>query len=187
MSKIEGKAKRYNGSPVDYVLLFDWLTGDRIGKSVPDAAGNWQYEHFTNLNCGITYVADGCEPITHGAYQFISNNTDSDNVGQQGSIGFGVGFTNTLPPGLAEMEGTRILGHANYGNYQHTDGSIMVYVPMFYYRWGGTNSPYVVKYGANSLDIKDRYAFTGVEDANANGYAVHRAFYDNGQLKTAFC
>lgn len=71
MSKIEGKAKRYDGTPVDYVLIFDWLTGSFISKRVPDAAGNWSYDYFADLDCGITYVANGCEPITHGAYQFV--------------------------------------------------------------------------------------------------------------------
>lgn len=68
MSVVNGKAKRFNGTPIDYVLLFDWLTGDRIGKAVPDGLGNWKYYYSSNLKCGITYVADGCEPISHGAY-----------------------------------------------------------------------------------------------------------------------
>lgn len=72
MSVIEGKAKRYDGTAIDYVLLFDWASGGYVGKSVPDAAGNWRYEYVNDLNVGITYVADGCEPITHGAYQFIA-------------------------------------------------------------------------------------------------------------------
>ena len=72
MSVIEGKAKKYDGTAIDYVLLFDWASGGYVGKSVPDASGNWQYEYVKDLNVGITYVADGCEPITHGAYQFIA-------------------------------------------------------------------------------------------------------------------
>lgn len=76
MSKIKGKAKKFDGTAVDYVLLFDWVTGNCIGKSVPDVAGNWVYNHTSDLNVGITYVADGCEPITHGAYNFIAVATD---------------------------------------------------------------------------------------------------------------
>lgn len=72
MSVIEGKAKRYDGTPVDYVSIFNWTDGKCIHQVIPDAAGNWEYEYFTDLNIGITYVADGCEPITHGAYQFIA-------------------------------------------------------------------------------------------------------------------
>ncbi|MGY8856850.1 MAG: LamG-like jellyroll fold domain-containing protein [Pseudomonadales bacterium] len=73
MPIIEGKAKKYDGTSIDYVLLFDWATGNYIGKSMPNASGNWQYEYTDDLNIGITYVADGCEPITHGAYQFLGD------------------------------------------------------------------------------------------------------------------
>lgn len=69
----QGKAVRYDGTPIDYVMLFDWLTGSYIGKAVPDAAGNWSYVLATNVNCGITYVAYGCQPITHGPYDLISD------------------------------------------------------------------------------------------------------------------
>lgn len=70
MSRIDGRAKKYNGGAIDYVMLFNWSTGSIIGTAKPDASGNWKYYYFSNLNCGITYVANGCEPITHGAYQF---------------------------------------------------------------------------------------------------------------------
>lgn len=71
MSTINGVAKRYNGNAIDYVLLFDWISGKCIGKCVSDLVGNWSFDYYVNLNIGITYVADGCEPITHGSYQFI--------------------------------------------------------------------------------------------------------------------
>ncbi|WBF05299.1 concanavalin A-like lectin [Psychrobacter phage vB_PmaS_Y8A] len=73
MAKIKGVAKRFSGDPVDYVLLFDWLSGKCLGKSVPDTLGNWSFSYYSYVNCGITYVADGCEPITHGAYEFPYN------------------------------------------------------------------------------------------------------------------
>lgn len=69
MSKIEGKAKKYDGTAIDYVSIFDWVDGKCIAQVVPDAAGNWQFNYFADLNIGITYVANGCEPITHGPYQ----------------------------------------------------------------------------------------------------------------------
>ena len=73
MAKIEGKAIRFNGDPVDYVLLFDWLSGNCLGTSIPDALGNWSFSYYSYVNCGITYVADGCEPITHGSYEYPYN------------------------------------------------------------------------------------------------------------------
>lgn len=70
MSKIEGRAKKHDGTAIDYVSIFNWSDGKCIAQVTPDATGKWEYEHFTNLNIGLTYVADGCEPITHGSYTF---------------------------------------------------------------------------------------------------------------------
>lgn len=70
MSKIRGKAKRYDGASIDYVSLFNWIDGKCIAQVVPDSAGNWVYDYFKDLNVGITYVSNGCEPITHGEYEF---------------------------------------------------------------------------------------------------------------------
>lgn len=71
MATIRGRAKRFDGLPVDYVLIFGWKNGQRIAKRIPDAAGNWSFDYSTNLIVGITYVADGCEPIAHGPYEFV--------------------------------------------------------------------------------------------------------------------
>lgn len=69
MTWLRGKAKKYSGKPIDYVSLFNWPDGKCIAQVKPDSAGNWKYSYRENLNCGITYVADGCEPITHGPYE----------------------------------------------------------------------------------------------------------------------
>ena len=70
MSKIAGNAKKYNGAKVDYIMLFDWATGDEITVIPPNEDGSWEYEYFAEMKIGITYVADGCKPISHGAYFF---------------------------------------------------------------------------------------------------------------------
>lgn len=72
MSLIQGIAKRYDGGAIDYVQIFDWLTGQYIGIATPNAQGNWSYNYYTDLNCGFTYVAHGCEPLAHGPYSFIA-------------------------------------------------------------------------------------------------------------------
>lgn len=78
MAKIQGKAKKFDGTPIDYVMFFDWFTGGCIGKAVPDLAGNWSFNYYRSLNYGITYIADGCEPLTHGKYEFsVSAPADS--------------------------------------------------------------------------------------------------------------
>ncbi|AAZ18312.1 hypothetical protein Psyc_0449 [Psychrobacter arcticus 273-4] len=109
-----------------------------------------------------------------------------NDIGVQGALGFGTGITNKLPTGMSQMQGTAIKGHENWGNYQYSDGSVMVYVPRFYYRWGHVNSPNYAKYGVNALDVKSIYDFVDVVAANAAGYALHRAFYDDGQIKDGF-
>lgn len=73
MATINGRAKRYDGLSIDYVLIFAWKTGACIAKRIPDGAGNWSFSYDTNMIVGITYVADGCEPITHGAYELVLN------------------------------------------------------------------------------------------------------------------
>jgi hypothetical protein len=54
--------------PIDYVSIFNWVGGKCIAQVVPDAAGNWEFVYTADMTIGITYVADGCEPITHGPY-----------------------------------------------------------------------------------------------------------------------
>lgn len=71
MSVIEGKAKKYDGTPIDYVSIFNWADGKCIDQVVPDAAGNWEFVYSIDIIIGVTYVADGCEPITHGPYNIV--------------------------------------------------------------------------------------------------------------------
>lgn len=72
MSKIVGKAKRFNDNPIDYVLIFDWATGEEIDTVIPAANGDWEYEYYGTLKVGFVYVGDGCEPIAHGPYDFVA-------------------------------------------------------------------------------------------------------------------
>lgn len=71
MAVINGRAKRYDGTAIDYVLIFRWKDGKCLGKSILDKAGNWSFEYHNNMIIGITYVADGCEPISHGPYELV--------------------------------------------------------------------------------------------------------------------
>lgn len=68
MTWLRGKAKKYDGGSIDYVSIFNWPTGECIAQVQPDDMGNWKYDYYADLNIGITYVANGCEPITHGPY-----------------------------------------------------------------------------------------------------------------------
>lgn len=108
-------------------------------------------------------------------------------IGIQGGQGFGVGiYPFPLPSGFSYMDGTESPASDNYGNYQYSDGSIMAFIPRFYYRIGNTASPRYATYGANAIDIAGINTFTTEAAANAAGYAMHRAFKDGGADKSGF-
>lgn len=103
-------------------------------------------------------------------------------IGIAGGAGFGVGICVPPPAGFSPMAGYDNPLSDNYGNYQYLDGSIMCWVPAFYYKWGtGANGLAV-----NVVDIKPYSAYADVATANAAGYALHRAFYDGGAVKAGF-
>lgn len=105
----------------------------------------------------------------------------------QGGQGFGVGvYPFALPSGFSTMSGTTNISSANYGNYQYSDGSVMVFIPKFFYRIGNASSPRYATYGLNAIDIVGANVFANEAAANAAGYAMHRAFYDGGSEKSGF-
>jgi hypothetical protein len=107
-------------------------------------------------------------------------------IGTPGQHGFGVGICPSLPSGFSPIFGTTDPSHDNYGNYLYSDGSIMVWVPAFYYRIGHTNNPTYAAHTVNSVDILPYSAFADVAAANTAGYALHRAFYDAGAIQLGF-
>lgn len=122
-----------------------------------------------------------------GESSFTTAATFGGLIGTQGGQGFGVGvYASTLPSGFSAMTGTTDATHANYGNYQYSDGSIMVFVPKFFYRIGGAASPRYATYGANAVDVVGIETYANEAAANAGGYAMHRAFYDGGAEKSGF-
>ena len=100
-----------------------------------------------------------------------------NHIGTPGALGFGVGICpGPLPSGMGKMFGTEDPNSDNYGNYQYTDGSVMVWLPAFYYKVGtGANGLAV-----NVVSIAAFSAYADVATAAAAGYALHRAFYDGG-------
>lgn len=108
-------------------------------------------------------------------------------IGEAGGQGFGVGvYPEELPAGFTAMAGFDDPASDNYGNYQYQDGSVMVFVPAFYYRFGHPDSPRYADYGANALDIVSAGTYADRTTAAADGYALHRAFIDGGQSKSGF-
>ena len=103
-----------------------------------------------------------------------------NNIGTAGQAGFGCGIClGPLPAGMAELFGTKDPLSDNYGNYQYSDGSVMVWVPAFYYKWGTGSNGLAV----NEVSIVPFSAYSSVATANAAGYALHRAFYDGGAVQ----
>jgi hypothetical protein len=102
-----------------------------------------------------------------------------NHIGTPGQQGFGVGIAPSLPYNFAKLYGTDDPASDTYGNYQYTDGSIMVYVPAFYYKYGtGANG-----FALNVCDVKAFSYYADVATANAAGYALHRAFYNGGKIR----
>lgn len=125
--------------------------------------------------------ADG-DVATARATMLVAVSAITNAIGTPGAQGFGVGICPSPPPGMTELAGCRDSASENYGNYMFQDGSIMVWIPAFYYKWGtGANGLAV-----NEVDIKPTSAYADVATANAAGYALHRAFYDGGAVKTGF-
>jgi len=103
-----------------------------------------------------------------------------NHIGLAGQQGFGLGICpGPLPAGMSEMPGTRTPTSDNYGNYIYSDGSVMIWMPAFYYKYGtGANG-----LALNDVDVKAFSDYQTVGAANAAGYALHRAFYDGGAVQ----
>lgn len=112
--------------------------------------------------------------------KFLAHFGAINDIGIAGAIGFGVGICPALPAGMSDMPGTMITGHDNYGNYQYSDGSVMCWIPAYYYRWNGADSPRKAVYGNNACDVLPFNAFPSVLAAAVAGWPLHRAFWDDG-------
>ena len=105
-----------------------------------------------------------------------------NHIGTPGQQGFGVGIAPSLPTGFNKLYGTDDPASDNYGNYVYTDGSVMCYVPAFFYKYGtGANG-----FALNVVDIQPFSAYASVSAANSAGYALHRAFYNAGTIRPGF-
>jgi len=109
-------------------------------------------------------------------------------IGNPGEAGFGVGIcpTASLPSGMTPLPGYDTVGDSNYGNYQFSDGSVMVFIPKFYYRIGHASNPTYATYGVNSVDVQGIDTYPDTASAEAAGYALHRAFIDGGVEQPGF-
>ncbi len=126
----------------------------------------------------------GSEVVIDGNGMTIGINIRESFIGVSGKESFGLGPCPTalLPSGFKGVKGYSDPTHDNYGNYQYVDGSIMVFIPKYYYKVGtGANGLAV-----NVIDVKGTDAYVSTATANADGYALHRAFIDGGGEKAGF-
>ena len=121
------------------------------------------------------------KPVT---IQFKTSN--GGEIGKPGTMGFGVGVypgddLDTL--GLVPMAGYTDPLNENYGNYQRSDGSVLVFIPAFVYSFSD-------KQGAESASGFGVRSFNdfGYDEtlANSKDYIVHEAFLDGTQTKSGF-
>jgi hypothetical protein len=98
--------------------------------------------------------------------------TGDENVRHSG----GVGVCPELPAGFTGVTGYNVLGSDNYGNYTYSDGSVMVWISIHYYKYDADNT----------VDIRPYSYFADLATAQASGYTIHRMFYDNGAVQPGF-
>ena len=105
-------------------------------------------------------------------------------IGISGQQGFGVGVCPpvSIPTGMSEMAGTRVLGHDDYGNYQFQDGSIVCWIPIHWIKIGtGLNGLDV-----NEISVVNYSTYADEATANAAGYFLPRVFIDGGAIKQGY-
>lgn len=119
---------------------------------------------------------------TTGWFQASFFAPEVHSIGIPGTAGFGVGVAPELPDGMSPLPGTNSVLSPEYGNYQYSDGSICCFIPTYFYKYGTGSNGLAV----NQVDIKPYSFFNSASEANANGYTVHRAFYNGGTLRRGY-
>ena len=136
---------------------------------------------MSNLTLRNIYGKDG-QPVSFPNGIIIGSGASGsvNNIGTPGQPGFGVGICpGPLPTGMVAQSGYNDPMSDTYGNYQYSDGSVMVWMPAFFYKWGtGSNG-----LALNEVSIKAFNAYATISDAGSAGYALHRAFYDGGAVQ----
>ncbi len=131
-----------------------------------------------------TAPAASSDAVSFGALKTYTPFPAFNDIGVAGQPGFGTGIAQVLPTGMTAYPDSYNPLSDNYGNYVYSDGSVMVWIPAFFYKYGtGANGLAV-----NIIDVKPLSAFIDVATANTAGYALHRAFYNGSDTvyKTGF-
>ena len=97
--------------------------------------------------------------------------------------GLGVCPTDILPEGMEPLPGYTDRLHRHFGNYQYADGSIMCWVPKFFYRENHPDNPTHAAYAPNDIHVVGTETFANRAQAEAAGYVLDRSFIDGGAEK----
>ncbi len=159
-------------------------TTNKTSWNVPSGVLTVSTVYYARVkHTGATLGSSGFSPDV----VFTTTANFGGKIGIQGTQGFGLGtFPGTLPVGFSNTSLNTDVNNANYGNYTYSDGSVMCFIPRFYYRIGSPSSPRYATYGLNSVDILGIDTFASTAVANAAGYALHRAFIDGGVEKSGY-
>lgn len=124
------------------------------------------------------------ETVQATVSQLLSGVVSTNKIGTPGDTGFGVGvYPDTLPAYMTAMSGTFDPAHANYGNYQvTTDGSIMCYIPRFYFKITNSVISNMTGDGTNvTLTLATAHNYTRIGEKvyieGATGFALPAGLY----------
>jgi len=158
------------------------------GAEYPSSPGVNQSWYISGLSVnGYTYVGGDLVGLktysmdkiiyTAGGWSLVSSNSNItvtgskagklNDIGIVGEVGFGVSATNFIPSGWKPLAGFSDSYSPNYGNVEDSHGSVMVFIPKFWFRWNVDNT----------LDIAN---------VATAGFVLHRAFKDGGAVKNGF-
>jgi len=150
---------------------------------------------ISQMTAATSVAANDVAPIVQGGVnkrvdmqtlRTYMTGVNANDIGTPGAAGFGVGICPSLPAGFSPLPGSTDPLSTNYGNYQYSDGSVMVWIPAYYLRIGHPSNPTYATYGVNSIATEPLSAYPSEAEANADGYYLHRAFVNAGANQPGF-
>ena len=152
----------------------DWFVTD---VNIPNTASGTTRAILNDGSVTMLHTYTPKLPTDVVTLQYVSN-VNPVGLGAPGEVGFGVGALSDadLPTGWSMMAGHHTKASANYGNVLDKTGSVMVWIPAFYFKWNVDNT----------VEVKDFHAFDTEAEANTAGFALHRAFIDDGKVQRGF-
>ena len=180
---------------VKATVIFDALSSEATG----DGAALISMEGGPTVEDAVLSKADQATTYTKTeSDEILANYVKRDDIflpsqpigdiGVPGTYGFGVG----VYPDEAELtdlfplKDNKVQTSDTFGNYIHTNSSICVFIPKFYYRIGNSAHSNFNIFGVNSIEVRGSNYYANEAEANVDGFILHRAFIDGGSEKLGF-